>query len=45
MEAKRDEIAALLDAEMPFPQVMNEVRTSLSAIFRFKNSLNMTCQT
>ena len=39
MEAKCDEIAALLHAEISFPQIMKEVGTSLSTIYKIKNSL------
>ena len=39
MEANFEEIVALLHTEMPFPQIMNEVGTSLSTIYRVKNNL------
>ena len=37
MEAKHEEIIALLNAEMPFPQIMKKDVMSLSTIYRVKN--------
>ena len=39
MEAKHKEKVALLHEEMAFSQIMKEVGTSLSTIYRVKNSL------
>ena len=36
MEAQREEIITLLYVKMPFPQIMKDVKTSLSKIYRVK---------